>query len=503
MFRSRKDLFGLKRIGSFVCYTCPMTGGSSRNNMLEKARTAIKRDRMVQPGAGVVVGVSGGPDSVALLHVLHRLRSELDLRLVVAHLDHAIRPDSSEDADFVRALAHDLGINPVIKRVDVRSIATEAGVGVEEAGREVRYHFFEEVRVSAGAHVIATAHQRDDVLETFFLRILRGSSLVGLRGIPAVRGRIVRPLIDASRTEILCFLEEEHIPYRIDPSNLEIGADRNFIRNRLFPVIRERFPNLATPVYRTLALLREDEEFLAGQAAQLYDRVVQTVPGGLAMDVSELALAPRALASRVVLAVLYAVSGTEVRMRRRHIQAILEIIRDANPSARMNLPGGLAVRREYGRLFVSGGGPEPNYGPVQFAVQGPGTLEIPGSEFALRFRVFEKKGAARSEADGRRAAVFDADKAPFPLTVRSPLPGDRFRPWGMEGTRKIKKVLIDVKMPIRQRRGLPLLVKDDIILWIPGVRRSREAPVTPETRRVLEVTLIPEESGELEQAGLH
>jgi len=467
-----------------------MADVSSGSVLLQKARTAIQRDRMIDRGAGVVVGVSGGPDSVALLHILHGLRSELDLWLVVAHLDHAIRSDSPKDADFVRGMSHELGINYAISCVDVRADAASDGTSVEDAGRRARYRFFEEVRMSAGAHVIATGHQRDDDLETLFLRILRGSSLTGLRGIPAVRGRIVRPLIDATRAEILSFLALQRIPYRIDSTNLETGTDRNFIRNRLFPLISERFPDFRNPVHRTLTLVREDEEFLNSEATRLYQRVVQTIRGGLAMEISELAGAPEVLASRVILAALHSVSGTEVRVSQRHLQAIIGILRGTNPSARIDLPGGLMLQREYRSLILSRGGLEAAPDWIHISVDRPGTVMIPGGEFVLRFRVVENTGKVPIPSDSRGIAVFDADKARFPLIVRSPRPGDRIRPWGMEGTRKIKKVLIDVKVPVRKRRSIPLLVKDDRVLWIPGIRRSREAPVTAETRMVLEVALV-------------
>jgi tRNA(Ile)-lysidine synthase len=464
---------------------------------------------------------------MALLHVLLNLSLGPDWRLVVAHLDHGLRRESAEEARFVARLAGDLGLPVVVKTADVRALSLWEGVSIEEAGRRARYAFFEEVRRSAGAAVIATGHHQDDEIETFFLRLFRGSSLAGLGGIPPKRGYVVRPLIEARRADILHFLKQHEIPFVVDQTNLESGTDRNFVRNRLLPLIRERFPHFEAPLERTLTLVAQEEEFLDAEAKRLSGELVTPTDHGLELDAARARKSPRAMVSRVILLCLLRLSeagaGAEPfvqesgagdakigdmgphravaaydseifsaaarRWSRVHVDAVVKLIGGDNPSASLDLPGGVTVRREYDRIIMEAGPTETRRHIEPISVDGPGVVAIPAAGMALSFRVVSDKGALPMVIDGRTRAVFDADAVPFPILIRSPRPGDRFRPWGMEGTRRLKKVLIDLKAPVRVRGATPLVVKDDRILWIPGIRRSREAPILPETRLVLEVAI--------------
>ncbi|MEJ2715744.1 MAG: tRNA lysidine(34) synthetase TilS [Deltaproteobacteria bacterium] len=459
-------------------------------SLIEKVKAEIARHRMIRPGSGVIAAVSGGPDSVALLHLLTRLSPVLSCWVAVAHMDHGLRAESAKEAEFVRTMAVEMGLKVEVRRVDVRRVAAEQGVSLEEAGRKARYAFFEDARISCGAEVIATAHQREDALESFFLRIFRGSSLTGLRGILPVRGRIVRPLIGIPRQEVLGFLEDEHIPYVIDPTNLGTETDRNFVRNRLLLVVRERFPSFEKPLERTLDLVREEEDYLDQEAAKLWSALVSRIDNGLEINGAQLANAPGVLAARVILTSLYDLSGPETRWARTHLESILGMLRSENPSGRLDLPGGLTLLREYGRLRLMKGEAIESSSPMELSVEGPGAVELPDTGMTIRFRMVTRTKAPFEDLDGRTTALFDLEHVPFPLILRSPRPGDRFRPWGMRGSRKLKDLLIDLKVPLRQRREIPLLVKGDRILWIPGIRRSREAPVREETKRILEVSLL-------------
>jgi tRNA(Ile)-lysidine synthase len=418
------------------------------------------------------------------------LKAEMGFWMVPAHLDHRLRPESDLDAQFVREMSRKLGLEAQVKVVNVRNLAAKKGISLEEAGRGARYAFFEEIRASSGARVIATAHHIDDVLETFFLRIFRGSSLKGLTGIAPTRAGIVRPLIETSRARIIRFLDEEGIPYRIDPTNLDINSDRNFVRNRLIPTIEEHFPNFRSPLERTIELLGEEEQFVKEMAQELYSQAISYSDAGLEMSIPRLRSAPMVLASRAMLLALYTVSGPDVRWARSHVETIWKLIRSASPSAAAHLPGGLVVAREYDKLVLSRRTAAELTPQTLIVVSGPGTVEVPGAGHVLRLQLREPAGMRLQEYDGITAAAFDADEVSFPLTVRNPLPGDRFRPWGLEGTRKLKKVLIDLKIPRDLRKQLPLLLKDDTILWVPGVRRSDAAPIHSATRLVLEVSIV-------------
>ncbi|MDQ7785741.1 MAG: tRNA lysidine(34) synthetase TilS [Desulfomonilaceae bacterium] len=456
------------------------------HGLVSKVKAAIDKHEMMHSGDGIVVGVSGGPDSVALLYVLHILKSERDLRLSAAHLDHGLRAESGRDAEFTRELSASLGIEAHVQTADVRGMASELGLSMEEAGRRARYDFFERVRAEVDARSIATAHHLDDQMETFFLRVLRGSTLTGLGGIPPRRERIIRPLIEARRSEILAFLQERGIPYRTDRSNLSDDTDRNFIRNRLMPLIARRFPDFSRPLTRTMNSVREEEEFLGKLASDLQSGTARRCGAEVLIDIPRVRDAPRVLARRSVLKSLYELSGPSVRWAKVHVDTILDVVHGENPSTEIHLPGGIVLFREYDLLSLTSERPEE---PVPFfmSADGPGELRVPSTGAIVSFDIVGPGRETHPDRTGPWEAFFDADVARFPLTVRSMRPGDRFRPWGMKGTRKLKEVLIDVKVPRRLRMRIPLLEKDTEILWVPGVRRGRGASIVPQTNKILRV----------------
>lgn len=460
------------------------------SNLTESVKTVISAYRMIEPGASVIVGVSGGPDSIALMHVLRSLSAQLDFRMIVAHLDHVLRPASAEDARFTAAAAAELGLQCRVERVDVRALASEWSVSVEEAGRRARYAFFTALAEELDAAAIATAHHMDDEIETFFLRAFRGSSIQGLRGIRPVRDGIIRPFIRTSRAEILDFLNEQTISYRSDPTNIEATTDRNFIRNRVLPCVRERFPNFGKPLERTMELILQEEDFIALHAKQLYKESVAPSENGLCLNVPRLREAHSVLVSRVILSAMYEIAGPHVRVGRVHVDAAARLLYAQKPSGSVTLPGNLIIRRSYDNLLIS----QEQQGYVTRAahieVTGPGVYEFPPAGSSITIRLAAKETLDPHMADGVRRAVFDAKEVPFPLILRSLMPGDRLQPWGMEGSRKIKALYIDLKIPREKRRLIPLLVKDGEILWIAGVRRGRGAPVTDSTVQALEVEIL-------------
>ncbi len=471
-----------------------MTDADERHGLVSTVNEVIEKYGMIHSGDAIVVGVSGGPDSVALLHVLNLLKSERGFRITAAHLDHGLRPESRQDAEFTRDMSEALGVEAHVDSTDVLRLASECGISVEEAGRKARYDLFERVRAAVGAETIATAHHLDDQMETFFLRVFRGSTLTGLGGIPPKRGRIIRPLIEARRLEILDFLNARHIPYRIDRTNLSADTDRNFIRNRLIPLIKQRFPDFGNPLARTVNAIREEDQFLESLASALKSHAVRQRDDRLILAIPGLLDVPRVLARRVVLDGLYGLSGPSVRWARVHLDTIFNVMHGENPSAEIDLPGGIVLVREYDRLTFTVGRPEE---PAPFSVQvaGPGELRVPSTGTIMTFEIVMPRSDLPVSSAGPVEAYFDADGALFPLTVRSILPGDRLQPWGMTGTRKVKEILIDCKVPRRLRMKIPLLEKDKELLWVPGIRRAGAAPVVPETRRVLKVsvTALPSE----------
>jgi tRNA(Ile)-lysidine synthase len=464
-----------------------MTDSYAKKQVINIVRETITKFSLIPKGSGVVIAVSGGPDSMALLHILNVLKDELSTWFTVAHLDHCLRPRSSDESELVKKSVRDLGIPMRLKRQDIGALAESEGVSIEEAGRIARYQFFEETRISVGAQLVSTGHQIDDSLETFFLRLFRGSSLAGLGGILPQQNRIVRPLTELRRNQIMEYLHQENIQYIVDPTNLETNTDRNFIRNRLFPVIKERFPQFSVPLKRTLDLVLDEEDFLQSAADELYAQSVQHIGDEIEIRISLLAQAPRMIARRVLVKAFYDISGPHTRWTRSHVDSVLDIALGNNPSAALNLPTPIIAQKNYDRLLLHKKLWNNEVSPFEYHVTGPSILDVKEAGARLEFRISESPNSLTISPVEPDTALFDADLISFPLVVRSPRPGDKFQPWGMEGSRKIKEILIDEKIPRKLRATLPLVAKDHSILWLVGIRRSSLAPIDSNTTRVLEI----------------
>ena len=467
-----------------------MNDAGVKKRVITIVRETILGHSLIGKGEGALVAVSGGPDSMALLHILSELKNELGIWLAVAHLDHRLRPESADEADFVEECAHKLGAPFRRESEDIHKLATEKGVSLEEAGRIARYRFLQETAQAVNAVRIATGHHADDSVETFLLRLLRGSSLTGLGGIRPLFDNIIRPLIALSRREIMAYIKSERIPYVIDPTNLEKSTDRNFVRNRLIPVTRERFPQFEAPLLRTIDLVAEEEDLLENMSDELYAESVRRVDQAVEINLLRLSGAHRALKARVIVKAYYAVSDPQARLTRTHVDKALDVAFGPNPSAVLSLPASITMEREYDKLFLYKGSRDFEIPSFAYTVSGPSTLEIKETGARIGFRYVDPRGRRMTDDMNRRTALFDAELVTFPLSVRSIRPGDRMRPWGMEGSRKLKDILIANKTPKKLRKAVALVVKNTTILWTVGIRRSDEAPVNSDAERALEIRLL-------------
>jgi tRNA(Ile)-lysidine synthase len=447
---------------------------------------------MITPGTTVIIGVSGGPDSVALMHVLHALKSELGFSIHVAHLDHALRRDSAYDAEFTCRAAKQLGLACSIRREDVATLAANLSMSLEEAGRKARYDYFRQLLSKFPGGRIATAHHLDDTIETFFLRILRGSSLQGIQGIRPVHGTVIRPFAQTTRNEILEYVNETGIQYRIDPTNLTISADRNFLRHEIIPAVEKRFPQYRKPLARTVELIGHEDRFISREASELFNRSVESIDSGLILGIEQLRQADEVLVGRVIVMALYNMGGPYARVARVHVESMKQMIYSENPSGKIDLPCRLEAVRSYSKLRIVRKEATLHVSSVETEIPGPGTYQFGPKGPRISFEMIPAELVDINSADGAEIAFFDAQPTEFPLILRSVLPGDRFRPWAGKGSRKIKAIFIDAKIPREMRKLVPLLFKGNECLWIGGLRRGSAAPVTNMTEKVLKVRLIRE-----------
>lgn len=468
--------------------------------MLDRVRKTIRTHRMLQRGDHVLVGVSGGADSVALLSVLQRLAPSCGVRLSAAHFNHGTRAgESDRDEAFVRALCRARGI-PLLTGA-LGAARRPAGLSVEDFLRRRRYAFLERARRQAGADRIALGHQRGDQAETVLMHIIRGSGLGGLAGIAPVRdgGRLIRPLIECSPREIVEYCRREGLPFVTDSSNADERFLRNRIRRSLLPELERGFnPAIVDSLCRLAEVVRQEDGYMGDEARRALGRWPMD-PSGASIPVAGLVALHPALRRRAVLEIVRGLSGPDCAVGLDHVQAVLDLAAGARPCGSLDLPGRLLVRRSYGRLdFVPGGvpvrrhrGAPPGEGPAgafRVAVPVPGTVRIEGLGLRMRFR--ELRRPPSSPEATARTAYLDLERVCGPLVVRSASPGDRIQPLGMKGTRKISRLFMDEKIPREQRGRFPLLADDVSILWVPGLRISERARVERGTRRVLKAEII-------------
>lgn len=463
----------------------------------KRLEQALVRDGLLAPGDAVLVGVSGGPDSVALLRLLWEVGPSLRLSLEVAHVDHGIRgPQSRDDCEFVRGMAARLSLPFHLARLDLGEAADERGPGnLEARARERRYRFFAEVASERRMGKVAVGHNRDDQVETMLMWLLRGCGPEGLQGMPAARplarspegagpAVLIRPLLDVSREEILAFLESRGLDYREDPTNRDPRYLRNWLRGAILPELRSRSDGaLERRLARLGGMLRSDHALLERQAAAAYPDMA---PGGVLDRRRFLALDPE-FRPRMARFWLRRELGTLRRMGFAHVDAVTRVISGNRPHGQVSLPGGWTAVRQYDtvRLTRRAVPHAEDSRAADYSCPLPLEGELTVPEAGVRVTAWRSR--SRELPEDPFEAVFDLFGLGRPegrLRLRNPRPGDRFRPLGMAGRKKLKDLFIDRKVPRSRRRTAPLLVVGDEIAWIPGCARSGLARVGPETREV-------------------
>jgi tRNA(Ile)-lysidine synthase len=460
--------------------------------LAQKVAKTISKYGMLAHGDGVLAAVSGGPDSVALLHVLSDVSAEFALRLEVAHVEHGIRQAASrEDARFVARLADRLGLPFHLKELRLRAVKAQRGKGnLEALAREKRYRFFIDTARERGLQRIATGHTLDDQAETLLMRLFRGSGRRGLGAMAPVSERgeatLIRPLIETTRDEVEGYLAEAALDYRIDQTNLDPALLRNWLRLEMLPRIKEKIdPAIASRLARHAEISRGEDEVLDRLARDLLPRTTRA--GELLRG--PLLAEPTALQRRIVRLWLRQTLGGLRTVGYDHIEAILQLIAVGPPQGKVAIPFGREVVRRYETAAI-----EPKrraeVPAYNYTVAVGGELFVSEADMVISATVGTSPALPQSPFE----AIFDLRPLPETLTIRNFLPGDRFQPLGMTGHKKLKELFIEKKVPLLARRTIPLLVAGEEILWIPGYGRSRIAAVTAATRAVLRVSAASAEA---------
>jgi len=473
-----------------------------QQDLLKAVRDAVDWETILDRKRAVLCGLSGGPDSVALCDILHRLSGELDFTLYAAHLNHGLRdPDSDHDEDFVREFCAAREIRLEAERANVEGYLSTTDQSVEMVARAARYEFFGRTAARTAVNILALGHTANDRVENLIMRLFRGSGGRGLGSLRTVKSQggltLVRPLLGVFRTRILAYLESRQIEYRIDSTNLDKTTDRGRVRNFLLPGLIDLaedsgWENTLESLDRSASLLAEDEAFIDGLVSEHRGFVSIDEAGGLHLPISELAGLPASILGRLILSSIETIDA-EARPERRHIRCIIDMLKGTRTGA-CDIPGGLRAEPFSDHVIVRKppdiNAPE----PVEVTLDelprtiryGPADIEIT----LIRTREKRTHTSVEPSQDGIWIALPDGCES---IVIRSVCPGDRIAPLGMQGhTKKISNIYIDNRIPREYRILEPIIeaMPAGGILALPGLKIvSEKAKVNKESDTVIQIVV--------------
>ncbi|MFC2001176.1 tRNA lysidine(34) synthetase TilS [Chloroflexota bacterium] len=452
----------------------------------------IQEHRLIPRQQKLVVAVSGGPDSVCLLHILVNLQDKLGIRLHVAHLDHQLRGAEAEaDAQYVSDLARKLNIPATVESRDVEAYQAQQRISLEEAAREVRYTFLAHVAEAIGADRAAVGHTKDDHIETILMHLIRGSGTRGLRGLQPLsqwqsagnRLTVARPLLQISRQETADYCHQHRLRPRLDASNLSLSPLRNRIRHQLLLLLRSYNPQVAEALLRTARIASDDLAFLDGEAARAWDEIAQEQKNTIVLDKARLAELSPALQRHLLRTSIEKLIGNLKDIEARHIEEIMDAFKKP-AGKRISLPEGLIFSIEYNRYLLGYDAAALSPFPIlesETPLKIPGKTQLPGWHITATIT----NQGQKMEKDNDFTAHLDFDKVGNNMTVRRRQPGDRFQPLGMSQPKKLNEFMIDAKIPRAWRQRIPIISSPEQILWVVGWRIDERAKVTDTTTPVL------------------
>jgi tRNA(Ile)-lysidine synthase len=479
-----------------------VTGNDLTARLEGQVRVCLEQTGLARKGALLVMASSGGPDSQALLYALLSLREEMGLRLHLAHLDHDFRgEEAKEDARFVASQARELSLPSTVAEADPMAYQKEQRISsFEAAAREVRYDFLARVATETDAAAVALGHTADDRAETVLMHIIRGTGLHGLRGMEPVSlwkhprkdvsTTLVRPLLEVAKADTEAYCRQRGIPYRIDTTNVSLRFARNRIRWKLMPNLRSYNPRIREALLRLARTASQQVSYMEQEVERAWSNV-SSMPGpsSVALDADAMAALHPFLQAQLLRRAYEEVVGGPQALEEAHIQAMQELLKAA-PGHTLHLPQGVRMAAGYGQVVMGRG--DAGLSPLpplegEYTLGVPGETRIPG--WAVRAEVLEK--APAELPDGRSSACFDMEAVGERLVVRARRRGDRMQPLGMEGSRKLHDLFVDMKVPRHWRDRVPLVASERGILWVVGYRTAHWARVREGTGDVLRLSFRP------------
>jgi tRNA(Ile)-lysidine synthase len=493
----------------------------------------IQRHSLISSEEILVVGVSGGADSVCLLHILAKHRERLGIKLHVAHLNHLLRGAESEaDTEYVSNLTDSLGIPITIGKQDVAAYKTERNCSIEEAAREVRYAFLGRVAKEVGANRIAVGHTRDDHVETILMHILRGTGTNGLCGLVpyspmaydsqemSLRAEtasvakdqrstllVLRPLLNVTREETMLYCQEHQLAPRIDSSNVSLSFFRNRLRLRLLPLLRQYNPSLDQALLRLADIAKEDNAFIEQQASELWDAVARQENNTIYLDKKQLARLSIALQRQLLRSAVTRLIGDARDIEASHIEAARSLL--TKPTGkRIFLPHGFICQGGYDEIVIADTAKQSQLPPCPFPplpsevpLKVPGETVFPG--WKVRASVVRDRMDSTSSREalstnqetyqGNLVADFDLHKTGTKISIRQRRPGDRFQPLGLSMSKKLYEFMVDAKIPRSWRSHIPIVWSRQHIIWVAGWRIDDRVKATEASKEILRLEFVKSE----------
>ncbi|MHB8138293.1 MAG: tRNA lysidine(34) synthetase TilS [Smithellaceae bacterium] len=458
--------------------------------MIKNIEQTIKKYHLLEKGDTVVVALSGGADSCALLLSLIGLAEAYCLKLIVAHFNHGLRHEQSDaDEAFCRSLVQRFGLDFVTEKMPDPSIPR--GMSPEDYFRRERYRFLDHVCADHGADKIALGHHLHDQAETVLLNMLRGSGLDGLKGfLPMRENKYIRPLIEASRPEIIDFLKEAAIDYREDSSNNSTVYLRNRIRSELIPHLQKKYnPRIEENLARMAEIIRRDDEFIGEYVTKaLTSPEIQKNPDEISISVKYFKTLHAALGYRLLKDLLESMVPENKGFSTAHIQSLADLAVKSGSGKEIALPYGLKAHKEYDRMVIKSG-PTENQRDYEYFLTVPGRIDLNERHIILSARRGKMDEIDFSRAD---RICFDEDKIKQPMIIRNRRNGDWFEPLGTRGSQKIKKLFIDRKVPRQERKKIALIADQQSVIWIENMHISERVKVSDDTKNVLIIEIQPQ-----------
>lgn len=464
--------------------------------MINKVKDFITKNNLIQDGDRVLVALSGGPDSVCLLHILYKLKKSLNIYIGAAHVNHMLRgQDALNDEEYAKKICEEFNIDFYSTRINIDKVAKEKNISHEMAGREERYKFFEFIKNTHKYSKIAVAHNSNDQAETVLMNMMRGSGIEGLCGIRNKRkGGIIRPILCLSRDEIENHCKDNNLNPRIDKTNLENIYSRNKVRLDILPYMKENFnKDIIETLNRMTNLLQIDNDFIEKQCNNSYKKYCNNENKHIIIS-KEAFLLDKAIITRIIKKAFVEFTGKYNNFEMKHIYEVIELSKNST-NKKSDLPNGIIAENVYGDIYLrhkDNNNKEYEEKEVLIDKSQLNKYSLEYNKYKIDFNIIKGKNNIEF-SNNVLIKYFDYDNIEERLIIRKRKNGDRIVPLGMKGSKKIKDILIDLKVPLEQRDEIPILCFDNEVAWIVGYKVSDKFKVTKETKNIIKITFARKE----------